>query len=274
MAFQYVEGDFPEGTYAECKAGDWVLVLGRGTLFKAPERVPLRAQVRSVEICRAQGDCKPSGENEGLGWVARGLSGGSDAAQQVVQRAGAMIAESFSGFSAPWSNKVVPVLCVLQSGKFFVANVSKKNFEWLTNQSLVSQSAQRFRNADFAEAAMAMCALMCTLDGWVDGSRKAKLGPLLEGDERLKTFARAELEGKFAGYCRSLLSDAAMGRKGALDCVAKLEGKEELARAVIRLGLATRGDVDPLDAREGKIVREACGLVGIYPGEFGLFYSG
>ncbi|HEX8465488.1 MAG TPA: TerB family tellurite resistance protein [Abditibacterium sp.] len=274
MAFRYVEGDFPAGTVAECKGGDWSLVLPKTGLFKAQERVALKGNVQSVEIIKAQNQA------DLMGQLKRGVAGfgGGAAIEQMAQRAGAAMGEWMtSSLSAAvgsvFGKKEVPILCVLCDGKFFLGNVSMKNFEWLSNQALISCTARRVRNADFVEAALALCALMTCSDGWIDGAKKARVASLFTSDETLKTFTATELEAKFAGYCRGLMSNGATGKKAALDAASKLSEKEDQARAALQMAVSL-GDLDGhLDANEQKIVREACEVLGIYPGEFGLFYS-
>ncbi len=271
MAFQFIEGDFPAGTLAECKAGEWSLILPRNGLFRAPERVVLKGRIESVEVIAA------GRETDLIAQIKRGvqsITSGAARRPKAAPMSEALWGSLGDVVGTALGKRELPVLCVLEGGKFFLANVSRKNYEWLANQALMRQTARRFRSADFAEATLALCALMTAAHGWVDGAKKARVSSLIASDETLKTFPAAELEDKFAAYCRALLSNAETGRRAALESIGKLQGEAEKARAAVQIAVSLAGEDAVLDAAEQKIVREVCARLEIYPGEFGLFYSG
>lgn len=212
--------------------------------------------------------------------LRRGMSSGTDAANRIAQRAGAA---AVGGLllgplgvvvgAVAFGNREVPVLCVIKDGKFFLAHVSMMNYQWLVQQSLMDNAANRFRSADFAEATMALCALVASADGIVDNAEKERVELLIASNELLKIFPPSELKQKFTTYCTKLSQNATLGKNQATQAIAKLAGKEDQARAVIHIGISVGSADGDFDRSEQKVVTDVCSLLGLYPGEFGLFYT-
>jgi len=126
----------------------------------------------------------------------------------------------------------------------------------------------KFKNADFANATMAMCALIASADGSIDASERSKTAALITSNETLKIFPASELKDKFDFYCDKLTADIDFGRIEAIQAIAKLKSKEDQARAVIQVGIVIGGADGNFDKDEMKAVRDACNAVGINPSEF------
>jgi tellurite resistance protein TerB len=135
------------------------------------------------------------------------------------------------------------------------------------NASLQTNVA-KFKSADFANASMAMCALIASADGSIDASERQKTAALITSNETLKIFPASELKQKFDFYCDKLTQDIDFGRIEAIQAIAKLKSKEDQARAVIQIGIVIGGADGNFDKNEMKAVRDACNAVGISPGEF------
>ncbi|RYG58623.1 Tellurite resistance TerB [bacterium] len=131
-------------------------------------------------------------------------------------------------------------------------------------------SAAKFKNKEFAEASMAMCALIAAADGTIDASERSKTAALITNNETLKIFPAAELKTKFDFYCDKLSADADFGRIEAIQAIAKNKAKPDQARAVIQIGIIIGGADGNFDKNEMKAVRDACNAVGIPPSEFDL----
>ena len=274
MIFQYMEGDFPHGTIAENRSGDWFLLTSKGSLFKSAQRVPLRANIKTAAIVQAH-----SGNDIGSR-LKRGLQSGAGAANQLGQKAGAAAIGGllagplgFVAGAAVFGQREVPVQCVLKDNKFFLAKVSMMNYDWLATQSLMNDAANRFRNSDFAEATMALCALVASADGVVDDSEKRQVETFIASHEVLKLFPASELKQKFAFYCDKIKWDAASGKVQATQAISKLVTNEDQARAAILIGISIANADGNFDPNEQKVVKDVCGLLRIYPGEFGLYYN-
>jgi tellurite resistance protein TerB len=131
-------------------------------------------------------------------------------------------------------------------------------------------SVAKFKNAEFANASMAMCAMVAAADGSVAGAEKARIATLIMNNETLKVFPAAELKQKFDFYCDKLTADFEFGRIEALQAVGKLRAKPDQARAVILIGIVIGGADGNFDTDEKNVVRAACNAVGIPASEFDL----
>ncbi|WP_072691623.1 tellurite resistance TerB family protein [Rhodococcus marinonascens] len=137
------------------------------------------------------------------------------------------------------------------------------------NGQLQTKTAQ-FKNKEFANGAMAMCALIAAADGRIDASERQKTAALIMSNEALKVFAPEDLRQKFDWFCDKLQGDYDFGKVEATATIGKLKAKPEQARAVIQIGIIIGGADGDFDADEKAAVKEACFAVGINPGEFDL----
>jgi tellurite resistance protein TerB len=134
---------------------------------------------------------------------------------------------------------------------------------------LKTKSGQ-FKNKEFANGAMAMCALIAAADGSIDDAERAKVSGLITSNEVLKVFPAAELTQKFDFYASKLQSNFDFGKLEATQTIARLKSKPDQARAVIQIGIIIGGADGFFDDHEKAAVREACHTVGISPAEFDL----
>lgn len=139
----------------------------------------------------------------------------------------------------------------------------------LMNGQLKTKSDQ-FRNKEFANASMAMCALIAAADGSVDAAERQKTASLISNNDVLAIFPADELRQKFDWYCSKLNSDFEFGKVEAVATIGKLKSKPEQARAVVSIGIIIGGADGQFDDDERKAVRDACFAVGIAPAEFDL----
>lgn len=142
-------------------------------------------------------------------------------------------------------------------------NVNEMNSSLQTN-------ASKFKNNDFANGSMAMCALIASADGNVDPEERQKTAALITNNEILKIFPATELKGKFDFYLDKIAADADFGKIEAMQAISKLKRKEDQARAVVQVGIVIGGADGNFDKNEMKAVRDACNAVGISPNEFDL----
>ncbi len=142
-------------------------------------------------------------------------------------------------------------------------NVSQINNSLQTNIS-------KFKNNDFAEASMAICALIASADGSINPAERQKTTALIVSNETLKIFPASDLKQKFDFYCEKLSQDFDFGKVEAIQAISKLNKKLDQGRAVIQIGIIIGGADGNFDSDEKKVVKEACHAVGINPGEFDL----
>ena len=130
--------------------------------------------------------------------------------------------------------------------------------------------SDQFRNKEFANASMAMCALIAAADGRIDPSERQKTAALIMSNDTLAVFPPDELREKFDWYCSKLESDFDFGKVEATATIAKLKAKQDQARAVIQIGIIIGGADGHFDEHEKRAVREACNALGIPPADFDL----
>lgn len=128
----------------------------------------------------------------------------------------------------------------------------------------------RYKNADFANASMAMCAMIAAADGTIDAAEKKKTAGFIMSNDTLKAFDAATLKEKFDHYCGKLQADYDFGKIETVQAIGKLKSKPDQARAVIQVGIIVGGSDGNFDADEKLAVKEACHAVGIDPKEFDL----
>lgn len=130
--------------------------------------------------------------------------------------------------------------------------------------------ADQFRNKEFANASMAMCALIAAADGSIDAAERQKTAALIVSNDVLSVFPPDELRQKFDWYCDKLSKDFDFGKVEATATIGKLKSKPEQGRAVIQIGVIIGGADGNFDADERRAVKDACFAVGIAPAEFDL----
>ncbi len=138
------------------------------------------------------------------------------------------------------------------------------------NENLSTKVSQ-FKNADFSNATMAMCALVAAADGDIDSSERQKTASFIMSNETLKVFDASDLREKFNFYCDKLTQDFDFGKIECIQTISKVKKNEGQARAVIQIGIIIGGADGDFDPDEKKAVKEACNAVGINPGDFDLW---
>lgn len=134
----------------------------------------------------------------------------------------------------------------------------------------VQQNIGKFKNKKFADASMAMCALVAAADGDIDADERRKTAAFIMSNETLKVFSASDLKEKFAFFCNKLETDFDFGRIEAIQALSALKGKPDQARACIQLGIIIGRADGNFDADEKRVIKDACNAVGISPTEFDL----
>jgi tellurite resistance protein TerB len=137
------------------------------------------------------------------------------------------------------------------------------------NAQLKTKTSQ-FKNKEFANGTMAICALIAAADGSIDPEERRKVAALIGSNDVLAIFDAGELRDRFDHYCNKLTSDYDFGKVEAVQAVGKLKAKPDQARAVIQIGIIIGGADGNFDKNEQAAIRDACHAVGINPAEFDL----
>ncbi|PQJ71312.1 Tellurite resistance TerB [Vibrio jasicida] len=134
-------------------------------------------------------------------------------------------------------------------------------------ESLNSTIGQ-FKNKQFADATMAMCAYVAAADGSIDASERQKTASFIASNESLKVFDTSDLKSKFDYYCGKLESDFDFGKIEAIQAISKLKVKPDQARACIQLGVIIAKADGSIDQDEKNAIADCCHAVGISLDEF------
>jgi tellurite resistance protein TerB len=140
----------------------------------------------------------------------------------------------------------------------------------LEMSSQLQMQTSKFKNKDFANASMAVCALLAAADGTIDAEERRKVAALIMSNDVLSIFPPSDLRDTFDRYCTKLTADFDFGKIECVQAVAKLKTKPDQARAIIQIGIIIGGADGNFDQAERGVVREACFAVGIAPSEFDL----
>lgn len=137
------------------------------------------------------------------------------------------------------------------------------------NAQLKTKAGQ-FKNKDFANAGMAVCALIAAADGSIEADERRKVAALITTNDVLSIFDPSQLRDRFDHYCNKLTADYDFGKVEAIQAVSKLKSKPDQARAVVQIGIIIGGADGDFDKNERAAVREVCFAAGIDPQEFDL----
>jgi tellurite resistance protein TerB len=155
----------------------------------------------------------------------------------------------------------------MENSMSFWNNVKEKISD--ANDSLQKNIGQ-FKNKKFADASMAICALVAAADGDIDADERKKTAGFIVSNESLKVFSASDLKEKFDFYCNKLEADYDFGKIEAIQALSVLKGKPDQARACIQLGIIIGGADGDFDADEKRAIKDACNAVGIPASEFDL----
>jgi tellurite resistance protein TerB len=128
----------------------------------------------------------------------------------------------------------------------------------------------QYKTKEFANASMAMCALIAAADGSIDPEERRKTEGFIRNNEALKVFPADELLEKFNFYASKLQGDYGFGKMESIATIGKLKKDPGAGRTVIQLGIVIGGADGNFDKDEQQAVREACNALGIPPAEFDL----
>ena len=130
-------------------------------------------------------------------------------------------------------------------------------------------TAGQFKNKEFANASMAMCALIAAADGSIDPEERQKTAAFIGTNDTLSVFPAADLQEKFTYFCGKLSADYDFGKIEAIQALGKVKSKPDQARAVVQLGVVIGSADGDFDIDEKRALREGCNAMGIDPAEFG-----
>ena len=147
-------------------------------------------------------------------------------------------------------------------------NDLKREVGRLTDEA--GKQVAKFKDASFADASMAMCALIAAADGSIDTAERNKTAAFIGINPVLQVFDVSKLQEKFNYFCRKLTEDFAFGKMEAMQTIGKLAGNTAKATTLIQVGIIIGGADGDFDPDEKQVVREVCTALGIDHSVFDL----
>lgn len=140
----------------------------------------------------------------------------------------------------------------------------------LEMQSQLVSQVKQYKNKNFADATMAVCALVAAADGTIDAEERRKTANFISSNDTLAVFEVSQLQQTFNSFCDKLNKDFDFGKIDLLQVISKLKKAESQARAAIQVGIIIGNADGDFDDDEKNIVREICRSLGIDQSEFDL----
>jgi len=137
------------------------------------------------------------------------------------------------------------------------------------NQSL-QREIKKFNHKDFAEGAMAVCALIAFADGTITGDEKRKVASLITTHSVFESFDASFLQERFNYYCDKLSKEFDFAKVEAIQTITKLKKKEDQARAIVQIGVIIGTADGHFDDSERQVVSEICHALSLDKTQFGL----
>lgn len=133
-------------------------------------------------------------------------------------------------------------------------NKFKEAFQSKTEE--LAAEVKKFKNKEFLNAAMAGSVLVAVADGSVSSEEKQKMIRFIQTNQALKVFDTKKVVETFNQFLEVVEFDLDAGRAECFAAVAKLKGKEDQARLVVRMVIAIGESDGDFDSDERKVVEE------------------
>ncbi|MFE2041556.1 tellurite resistance TerB family protein [Streptomyces sp. NPDC059477] len=146
---------------------------------------------------------------------------------------------------------------------------SKAQLVSALKSQLTSLKAE-LKSGAYRDASMAMAALVAAADGHVDPTERQHVESLILNNDVLSNFPPEQLRQRFNKHVDALSFDFPQGKNQVLQVIAQAGKKPTEARAVIQTGFVIAGADGYVAPAEEQVLREACGVLGLSPQEFGL----
>lgn len=137
-------------------------------------------------------------------------------------------------------------------------------------QNQLASQIKQYKNKNFADATMAVCALVAASDGNIDADERRKTAGFISTNDTLAVFDVSQLQKTFNEFCDKLNNDFDFGKINLLQVISKLKKSQPQARAAVQVGIIIGNADGVFDDDEKNTVREICRSFGIDPSEFDL----
>lgn len=139
----------------------------------------------------------------------------------------------------------------------------------------LKKDAQKFKNDNFLNAAMAASAMITVADGTISREEKQKAIAFVRSHDALSIFDPSEVAKRFKNYLDALDADnpdtdTDIAEITAMSDIGKVKKNPEQARMVVRLAIAIGGADGDFDTQEQAQATKIAKELGLDPAEFDL----
>ncbi len=147
--------------------------------------------------------------------------------------------------------------------------------DWLKGKfNEVSKSLKdevtKVRNQTFLEGVVAGCALVAYADGIVKPEEKQKMMGFMRNNDIMSVFKTEDIIKLFEKFSGRFEFDREIGEMDAFSAIAKVKGKPDQARLLVRVCCAIASSDGDFDEQEKRSVRKVCSELGLEPSDFDL----
>lgn len=128
----------------------------------------------------------------------------------------------------------------------------------------------KIRNQTFLEGVVAGCTLVAYADGVVKPEEKQKMLGFMRHNDIMSVFKTEDTIKLFEKFSSRFEFDREIGEMDALAAIAKVKGKPDQARLLVRVCCAIGSSDGDFDDQEKAAVRKICNELGLNPADFDL----
>lgn len=128
----------------------------------------------------------------------------------------------------------------------------------------------KIRNQTFLEGVVAGCALVAYADGVVKPEEKQKMMGFMRHNDIMSVFKTEDVIKLFEKFSGRFEFDREIGEMDTLAAIAKVKGKPDQARLLVRVCCAIGSSDGDFDDKEKAAVRKICNELGLNPADFDL----
>lgn len=128
----------------------------------------------------------------------------------------------------------------------------------------------KYKNASTLNALMATCAYVAAADGHIDSAEKRKMVGFVKNSPIISVFGDTAAIKVFNEHAERFEFDHEIGAAEALRVIGQFRGNSDIARLIIRAGIAIGNADGNFDDDEKDVMRKICAELNETPKDFGL----
>jgi tellurite resistance protein TerB len=145
----------------------------------------------------------------------------------------------------------------------FLAGIQKK-FE--AAKAKLANEMSKLKNADAANASLAIVALVAGADGEVEPEERKAGANFVRQGELFKAFDRAKLAETLEAYYAKATNEIL--KEDLFDVIRKVKGDADVARTVVKVGIGIANADGEFEPQEKDILREVCQALNLNAADF------